>query len=417
VLDRGVPRHSPNGTFLGYVGGAIDIHDRRRAEEQLRTANARLAEGDRRKNEFLAMLAHELRNPLAPIRYSLEVLKLKSPNDGMLQRQREMIDRQVGHMCRLLDDLLEVSRITRGKIQLKKERLDLRQSIEQAVEALRPDAEARRQTLEMSLGGEPLWVQGDFTRLVQVFSNLLNNAIKYTEAGGRIEVSLAQLDGKDESGVAVARVRDTGMGIAPEALPHVFELFAQAERTLDRSQGGLGIGLTLVQRLVQMHGGITVAHSQGIGKGSEFIVQLPLVRSFAAAESAAFDASFGSLPATGRKVLVVEDNADSAQSLKELLQWWGYEVRTAYDGREALDTAARFLPEVVLLDIGLPVLNGYEVARFMKDHPDMRCARLVALTGYGQEEDRQRSAEVGFDAHLTKPVDLEALRGILNQSS
>jgi PAS domain S-box-containing protein len=390
--------------------------DRAFAEELARRAaiaieNAQLyrelREADRLKDEFLAMLAHELRNPLAPIRNSLFVMKQPAANGAALTQARDMAERQVGHMARLLDDLLDVSRISRGKIELRKEAVEVAPLLGRTAEALRPQAEERNHELTIALPAGPLRVEADPARLEQVVTNLLTNACKYTDPGGRIGLS-AERDGSE----AVIRVRDNGIGIAPDLLTRVFDLFVQAERRLDRSQGGVGIGLTLVKRLVEMHGGTVRAHSAGPGQGSEFVVRLPALAEPAAgapARKAEGGEAAAGLPR--RRVLVVDDNVDAADSLALLLKLSGQETRVAYDGPTALLVAEAFRPQLVLLDIGMPGMDGYEVARRLREQG--RKVPLVAVTGWGQEEDRRRSREAGFDHHLVKPVDPSALQQLL----
>jgi signal transduction histidine kinase/CheY-like chemotaxis protein len=379
---------------------------RRRDEEELaRRANA-LAARDREKDEFLAMLAHELRNPLAPIITAVQVLQARGSPDPLAKRQRAVIDRQARHMARLLDDLLDVSRISRNKIELRRQTLDFGAAAEQAVEAARALIEERRHELHASIPSEPLFVTADPTRLNQVIGNLLTNAAKYTEPGGRIEVSVDR-----EERAAVLRVADSGVGIAPEFLPRVFELFAQADRSVSRPEVGLGIGLTMVQRLVHLHGGTVEVRSEGLGRGSEFTVRWPL----AAAVPEDVDAGAGETIASivSRRLLIVDDNRDAAETLCDLATLWGHDVRTAHDGPSALEAAAAAPPEVILLDISMPGMSGYEVARRIRSTPELAGVTLIALTGYGQEQDRQRTLEAGFDHHLTKPVDPDALRQVL----
>ncbi|MEW6268394.1 MAG: alpha/beta fold hydrolase [Thermodesulfobacteriota bacterium] len=387
--------------FLSTV--ARDISERTRIEEALRAA-------DRRKDEFLAMLAHELRNPLAPIRNAVEILKLRASSDPQLAWPRDVIDRQIDHLTRLVDDLLDVSRITRGRIELKKEVVDLVTVVGRAVEASRPLIDARKQHLEIALPSEPLRVEGDVTRLSQVLSNLLHNAAKYTEEGGHV-----WLRAEREADEVVLRVRDDGMGIAPDVLPHVFELFTQSERTLDRAQGGLGIGLTVVRRLVEMHGGRVEASSGGTGSGSEFTVHLPLVAASSPEGRAPGDDPAEPAPdaANAHRILVVDDNVDAAESMALLLGLCGHVVRTAHDGPSGIQIAREFAPDAVLLDIGLPGMNGYEVAYEMRREPRLRGTILIALTGYGTSEDRARALQAGFDHHLTKPVDPETLDSLI----
>ncbi len=372
--------------------------------------NARLYKdverADRQKNEFLSMLAHELRNPLAPIRNAAEVLRMSGPDQPQVRWAREVIDRQLSHLVRLVDDLLDVSRITRGKIQLKPEPVDLAAVVGHAVEASRPAIEQAKHRLEVALPPEPVWVTGDAARLTQVLTNLLNNAAKYTDPGGRVALALAR-----EGGEAVVRVWDTGVGIPADMLTAVFDLFTQVDRSLDRSQGGLGVGLTLVKRLVEMHGGSVAAHSDGPGKGSEFVIRLPAL---AAAEAPAAGANGRPPAAAGRlRVLLVDDNVDGAESLAALLRLAGHEVWLAHDGPGALEAAAGFRPDAAVLDIGLPGMDGYEVARRLRADPAAAPAVLVAVTGYGRDRDRERSREAGFDYHLVKPVDLAELHRAL----
>jgi two-component system CheB/CheR fusion protein len=382
-----------------------EVAGRKRLEQELQRRAEELADADRRKDEFLAMLAHELRNPLAPIRNAVHIMKLVAPADANLERARDVIDRQVQHLARLVDDLLDVSRITRGKIRLHREPVELAATLSRAVETSRPLLDARRHRLTVTLPPEPVLVEGDATRLAQVLANLLNNAAKYTGEDGAIGVRVER-----EGDEAVVRVRDNGSGIPAELLPRVFDLFTQGDRSLARSEGGLGIGLTLVKRLVEMHGGSVTGHSDGPGHGSEFVVRLPaLERSRAPAPG---DAAGSGRPMP-RRVLVVDDSEDAAESLATVLRIGGHEVCTAYDGPAALRTAEAFRPEVVLLDIGLPGMDGFEVGRRLREQTGMRRALLVAVTGYGQEEDRRRAEQVGFDAHLVKPADLSALERLL----
>jgi PAS domain S-box-containing protein len=386
-------------------GMARDITDRKRADEALRDA-------DRKKDEFLAMLAHELRNPLAPLRNALEVMRLAPGNAEAVRRAQDMMDRQVQQLARLVDDLLDVSRITLGKLELRRERLDLSAVLLSAVETSRPLIEAGRHALTLVPPPQPLAVDGDRTRLAQVLSNLLNNAAKYTPEGGRICLILER-DGQQ----AVVRIQDSGVGIPAGMLSTIFELFSQGEESRHSAQGGLGIGLTLVRRLAELHGGSVEAHSDGSGKGSEFVVRLPLAgdplegQRRGGGEGSAYQAEAG--PA--QRILVVDDNIDSAESLATMLRLLGHEVHTVYDGPAAVRAAATFAPEVVLLDIGLPGMDGYEVARQLRALPQVRGAVLVAQTGWGQEEDRRRSREAGFDHHLVKPVDPAALREVLGR--
>jgi signal transduction histidine kinase len=382
------------------------------AAEEKRTAE-RLAEADRRKDEFLAMLGHELRNPLAALLNSLHLLGTVAPGDVEAEQAREIAGRQARHLKRLVDDLLDVSRITNGKIQLQTAPVDLRGVVDRAVETARPLIDAGDLQLSVSLPDGPVPMEADAARLEQVFANLLSNAAKYTEPGGRIAVEAA-LEGDQ----AVVRVRDTGIGIAPELLPRVFDLFAQAERSLDRSQGGLGIGLTLVRRLVELHGGSVAALSAGTGLGSEFVVRLPAtppngqhLPQVPSGDPAAPHAEERSR----RRVLVVDDNVDAAVVMAKLLRRRGHEVEIAHDGPQAVVLAQDHPPDVILLDIGLPGMDGYEVARVLRGSVGLECSLLVALTGYGQEEHRRKAQDAGMDLHLTKPVDPRELEDLLSR--
>jgi PAS domain S-box-containing protein len=407
-------------TFLAAESGRrFDATDLAVAEDLAHRAgialeNARLyadvREADRRKDEFLAMLAHELRNPLAPIRNALHILKQAGADAAVLGRVREMMERQVQHMTRMVDDLLDVSRITRGKIELRKEDVDLASVVGRTVEVARPLIGDRRQTLTVDLPPEPVRLEADPTRLEQVLANLLNNAAKYTDHGGHIGLSARR-----EGGELVLRVKDTGVGIAPDMLRRIFEPFVQADRVLHQSQGGLGIGLTLVRRLVEMHGGSVTAHSEGPGRGSEFVVRLPALSPEPPIPGAR-SAGVGGEPARAaprRRILAVDDNVDAADSLAVLLRLEGHDVRVAHDGPAALAAVEAEPPDLVFLDIGMPVMNGYDVARRLRQRPGLESLVLVAMTGWGQDEDRRRSQEAGFDHHLVKPVEPEALHRLL----
>jgi PAS domain S-box-containing protein len=378
--------------------------------DDLVQAQQALQQADRRKDEFLAMLAHELRNPLAPIRNAVQISRALPPADPKWAWVREVIDRQVNHLARLVDDLLDVSRITRGKIHLHKQRVELVNIVAQAVEAHHPLVESRKHILVVQHPPAPLFLEADATRLIQVIGNLINNAAKYTPEGGRIDLDILREDGE-----AVIRLRDNGIGIAPEALPHIFDLFTQVERSLDRAQGGLGIGLTLVRLLVEMHGGSVQASSPGPGQGSEFVIRLPLGTG---TEPPDCEAGGGNAPrprATDRtrRILVVDDNIDMAESLSLLLISAGHQVQTVHDGSAALAAALAHKPDVVLLDIGLPGLDGYAIAKRLSRHPETAHALLVAISGYGREEDLRRAQEAGFHHHLIKPVMLEKLNRLL----
>ena len=384
-----------------------DITERSRMEQQSSQQTAALSDLHRRKDEFLAMLSHELRNPLAPIINAVQLLQLQEKNETKLQRQaRTIIERQVGQLTRLIDDLLEVTRITTGRIHLQQERVGLNSVVERALETARPLMDQRSHELAVSLSPQPIWLHADAARLEQVVVNLLTNAAKYTADGGHISIS-AQLKGDE----AILRVRDSGVGIAPELLPHIFDLFTQAERSLDRSQGGLGIGLCLVQRLVEMHGG-RVDVSSVLGEGSEFVVHLPAMMKPATQPPSSPEVTS---EATGQslRVLVVDDNLDAAYSLGLLLEASGHEVRSASDGLSAVDAAVDFRPNVVLLDIGLPGIDGFEVAKRLRQSPSLAGVVLVAMTGYGQGTDKLRSQEAGFDHHLVKPVEFGKVQQIL----
>ncbi len=404
------PIRDADGDINGGLCIASDITDRRRLEEELRRRAEELAAADRRKDEFLAMLAHELRNPLAPISNALEAIRLARSNAAATEEALNIARRQIGHMARLLDDLLDVSRFTRGKVRLRKVPVDLTTILRQAVETSRSLIEKNGHELLTSFPAEPVWLNGDPTRLAQIVANLLNNAAKYTDRGGRIAL-VADREGDE----AVVRVRDNGIGLSAEMLPRVFDLFAQADRSLDRSQGGLGIGLTLVRSLVQLHDGNVSVESRGPGQGSEFIVRLPAssrAQSTPVANKDATSAVESAYPLL--RLLVVDDSQDSARSLARVLKLWGYEVRVAHDGLEAIEAASTEAFDVILLDIGLPGINGYEVAERLRDHFGSARPVLVALTGYGQAEDLARSQSVGFDDHLVKPVNLERLREMLS---
>ncbi len=391
---------------LGTLASAVRTALRARQRQyQARVHFREREEADQRKDEFLATLAHELRNPLAPIRNAVQIMRL---SDGTpAAALSEMMERQVGQMVRLVDDLLEVSRITRGKIELRKSRVALAAVLEAAVETSRPLIESSHHELAVRLPAQPLYLDADATRLAQVFANLLNNAAKYTDPGGRIS-----LDAAGEGEQVLVTVRDSGMGIVASALPRVFDMFVQIHQATDRAQGGLGIGLTLVRRLVEMHGGTVDAHSEGIGKGSEFSVRLPLAAS--AGSEAVQPASKGVSPVKAPpRVLVVDDNRDAAESLGLLLQMLGADVSVVNDGGAALQALAVRPPLAVFLDLGMPGMDGYEVARRIRQRPDGGDLTLIALTGWGQERDRRRTQEAGFDHHLIKPADLSALQALL----
>jgi PAS domain S-box-containing protein len=402
-LTRVNPLRDEEGRIRYWFGTNTDISDLMQMEEALRDAH-------RRKDEFLATLAHELRNPLAPIRSAMQLIRVRRHDETTVNDALAIVERQVQQMVRLVNDLLDVSRITRNKLELHREEIELAEVVQTAVETARPSIEASGHQLTIELPPEPIHLRGDPVRLAQVFSNLLNNAAKYTERGGRIWLTAECLDH-----YCTVHVRDTGIGIASEMLPHVFDSFTQGQRALERSQGGLGIGLALVKRLVEMHGGIVEARSEGPGKGSEFIVRLPTYEP-QGNESQPPEQEVNErdrAAATGCRVLVVDDNRDAATTLAAILRITGNDVRTAHDGVEALQVAEPFRPDCILLDIGLPGMNGYEVARRLREAPWGKGVVLVALTGWGQEGDRQRSRDAGFDHHLVKPIDYSALEQLL----
>jgi PAS domain S-box-containing protein len=400
-LTRVNPLKDAQDRILYWFGTNTDISEIKRMEEALRDA-------DRRKDEFLATLAHELRNPLAPIRNSLQILRMPRVDPDIARQTREMMERQVHHLVRLVDDLLDVSRVMRGKIELRRERVELATIVARAVETAKPLIEVQGHTLDLSLPTESLPLDADPVRLAQVLGNLLTNAAKYTEANGNIRLS-ARRDGAE---VALS-VRDDGIGIAADMLPHVFELFVQADHTSTKAQGGLGIGLTLVKNLVELHGGSVSADSAGLGTGSEFVVRLPLVVHSDDAPSMDEGLVENFQPSSGRRLLVVDDNRDAAASLGMLLQLQGHEVRVANDGQSALELATSFRPHLVFLDLGMPGMDGFEVARRLRQTPSLEKTTLVALTGWGQREDRRRTAEAGFNHHLVKPPEFEAVEKLL----
>ncbi len=393
------PLRGGRGEVVGITCAAVDVTERRRLEEALRDA-------DRRKDEFLATLAHELRNPLAAVSHASEVIRLKGPADSELRWSQDVIHRQVDHLKRLIDDLLDVGRITRNKLQLREERFDLRPLLVSAAEGMRALADQQGQELALLLPEESLMVSADATRLAQVFQNLLDNAVKYTSRGGHITLT-AQ---RQESEV-VASVRDTGIGIAPDHLPKVFEMFFQADRSLERASGGLGIGLSLVRLLVGLHGGEIEARSQGLGSGSEFVVRLPLAGASPRPKSATEEKQEKALPS--RRILVADDNLDSAESMAIALRLMGHDVLTAHDGVAAVEAAERERPDVVLLDLGMPRMNGYDACRRIRELEGGRKILVIAQTGWGQEEDQSRTRAAGFDGHLTKPADFDVLEKLL----
>ena len=400
IAHRGLTAYDDAGRPTRHFGITMDITDRKSAEQALRDA-------DRKKDAFIATLAHELRNPLAPIRNAVSLLRLSAADDAQAVWCRDVIDRQVGQMTHLLEDLLDVSRMTRGQLQLRLETLAVATVIERAVEIARPAIDAGGHDLRTTVLAGPLFVRGDLTRLAQVFSNLLINAAKYTRERGVITLTAAVV-GDD----VLVRVGDTGVGLSAEQMPQIFEMFGQLESALDRSQGGLGIGLSLARQLIGLHGGEIGARSDGPGRGSEFSVRLPLVRD---ADRAApvIETSPRSTPGPARRVLIADDLADSADTLALLFEASGHSVRVAYDGEEALAIGESFRPEIVLLDLGMPKLNGYETCRRMRTTQWGRDATLVAQTGWGQGDDRRRTQDAGFDHHVVKPIDFDKLMALL----
>jgi PAS domain S-box-containing protein len=400
VWDRGFPIRDTTGRVVRLVGIAEDITERKRAEQALH-------EADRRKDEFLAMLGHELRNPLAPIRSSLEMMRHSISAGGDWEEEYEVMARQLSNLTRLVDDLLDVSRISHGMIELRREEVELSPLLHRVVKLVRPRFDEQRLVFEVSLPAAPIRLVADPTRLEQILWNLLSNAAKYTEAGGRVWLMAESQDDQ-----VLLRVRDTGIGISAEMLPRVFESFVQERRDHQRSRGGLGIGLSLVKALVELHGGRITAQSEGPGRGSEFLVSLPILKE-APRRRAGPPAAGRTRPAAGttrRRILVVDDNTEAALSLAKILsRIHDQEVRVAHDGPSALDTAKAFLPEAVVLDIEMPDMDGHEVARRLRRRPELEGVVLIALTGWGQEEDRRQSKEAGFDHHLAKPVESDVL--------
>jgi len=406
---RGVPVFNLDGSVREWVGANTDFHDRKMAEDALRRLATDLSDRDRRNDEFLATLAHELRNPLAPIRSGLQVLQLSDITDEEANQTRVMMERQLGQLVRLVDDLMDVSRIVTGKFELQIKSVLLSDVLNNAIETSRSLIDQMNHKLSVSLPGNPIRLDADFTRLSQVLLNLLNNAAKYSEPNGNISVNAVQ-EGND----VIISVRDSGIGISSEHLPVIFDMFTQADQSLEKSRGGLGIGLSLVRRLVEMHGGTVEAKSAGAGSGSEFVVRIParvelptLVPSQLSKEESKESSSL--------RILVVDDNRDSVTTLTMLLRRLGHQTRAAFDGEEAVAAAREFHPQVVLLDIGLPKLNGYEVCRWIRAQNQTEVVTIIAQTGWGQEETRQKTRDAGFDYHMVKPLDPNALRKILDK--
>src|SRR6202050_4189032 len=411
------PVRDSKGTIVGASKVARDVSDRKAAEQALRESEQRLRaseealrDADRRKDEFLALLAHELRNPLAPIRYALAANKKEGRAPEQQKRAEEVIERQVTHMSRLLDDLLDVSRITRSTLELKKSPTELTLIVGSAIETARPILDSKHHALTLDLPKQAVQLDADPVRLAQVFSNILINAAKYTDPGGRIQLRATQREGE-----LVVAISDNGLGISDDMKPRLFTLFSQAQSAMGRSEGGLGVGLSLVRGLVSLHGGSVEAFSEGAGKGSEFIVRIPVGTQSERPESdAATDAP---VPGAGLKILVVDDSRDAADTCAILLELSGHHVQTAYTGQRALQLAETFRPHVLLLDIGIPDLDGYQLAKKVRAAPWGRGAVLIAVTGWGQEADRRRAFEAGFDHHLTKPIAAETVESLMQSVS
>lgn len=401
------PIKDESGNVTGASKIVRDVTDRRRLEDDLRRLAADLSKNDRRKNEFLATLAHELRNPLAPMSNMLEVVKRADGDGQVLKQAHDTIERQLGQMVRLVDDLLDLNRITHDRLELRRSEVELSSVIQQGVEVARPLIDAAGQELTIDLPDKPVYLNADRARLAQVFGNLLNNSCKYTRPNGKISLTVKLVG--DE---AVVTVKDNGAGIPPDKLDSIFDMFMQVDRTAERSQGGLGIGLTLVKRLAEMHGGTIAAKSAGEGQGSEFVLTLPVLRKPVEAAPAASQAGMESPPM--RRILIVDDNKDSAESLALLLQITGNQTYMAHDGEEAVGAAEKYRPEVVLLDIGLPKLDGHEVCRRVREKPWGKDIVIIALTGWGHEDDRRKSEAAGFNGHLVKPVDYDTLLALLD---
>jgi signal transduction histidine kinase/ActR/RegA family two-component response regulator len=391
------PLYDAQGNVCGCVSVCVDLTERKHVEAVLR-------EADRRKDEFLATLSHELRNPLAPIRNALEVLRRGGGDPKQTARAHAIMERQLHQLVRLTDDLLDVSRITRNRLELRRERIDLRSAVQSAIETTQPLIDAAAHVLKITAPTSPVWVHADFTRLAQAFANLLNNAVKYTERGGQISIGISS-----EGDLATLTVRDSGVGMSETTLPHIFDMFRQSDESLDRARGGLGIGLTLAKRLIELHGGTIHAHSEGPGRGSTFVMQLPLAVE-APARPATVERPRIEVPS--RRVLIAEDIPDAAEMLRVMLDLMGHDVRVAADGVQAVAIAKEFNPDVALLDIGMPRMDGYQAAREIRAALGSRVL-LIALTGWGQEEDQRRSREAGFDHHLTKPAEPDVLEELI----
>jgi PAS domain S-box-containing protein len=399
VLEHAEVVFDDSGRCVRIVGAILDITERKYVEEALR-------EADRRKNEFLGVLSHELRNPLAPVRNALWLLDHGDSSGARAARAKEIINRQVAHLSRIVDDLLDVTRITRGKIHLQKARIDLLELVRRTIDDHRTLFSARDVALTSRLAQLPIWIDADSTRVSQAVGNLLQNAAKFTDPGGHVEVTAD----RNAQGMALVAVRDDGVGIEPANLGRMFEPFTQADESLHRTRGGLGLGLSLVKGLVELNGGSVEARSEGPGRGAEFVLRLPLApeQPVVSGEPRSAGAAMSS-----RRVLVIEDNLDAAETLREMLEMWGHEVAVAHDGRVGVEKARAFAPDVVLCDIGLPVMDGYEVARAIRADPEIASTFLVAVTGYALPEDQRRAAEAGFIRHLGKPVAIEVMEEVL----
>ena len=391
------PLYDAHGAVCGCVSVCVDMTERKLAEDTLRAA-------DRVKDEFLATLSHELRNPLAPVRNALALLRHGTADSSVAERALAIMERQLNQLVRLTDDLLDVSRITRNRIELRRERTDVRAVVHSAVETAQPLIDAAGHVIGIELPEAPLWAYADFTRLAQAFANLLNNAVKYTDRGGRIGIAASV-----EDATIVLRVSDTGIGIAPDLLPRVFDMFMQLDYASDRSRGGLGIGLTLARRLIELHGGTIAAHSAGVGAGTTFEVRLPSAMALADTLRQPSASRAGGSPC---RVLIAEDIPDAAEMMQLMVECWGHTVRVAADGVQAVEIARAFLPQIALLDIGMPRMDGYEAARHIRAALGSRVT-LVALTGWGQEDDQRRARDAGFDHHITKPADPNALEALI----
>jgi len=401
AIYNSTPVYDVNSALDSVVVTIQDITERKQTE-------LTLLDADRRKDEFIATLAHELRNPLAPMLNAIQLLQLDGEVDVTRQRAKDIIERQVHQMARLIDDLLDISRITLGKLALRREPVELSAVVDEAIELARPHITGAEHCLKLAQPSQPVWLSGDATRLAQVLSNLLINAAKYTPPHGHIALAV-EVDGQE----AVISVRDSGIGIAPESLPEIFEKFAQVRSTQDRANGGLGIGLALSKGLVHMHGGTISASSAGVGAGAEFLIRLPITVAPAPTHEVPNTAT--SVPVGGLKVLVADDNEDAVETAAMVLSLNGNDVQLASDGLEAVQAADRYRPDVVLLDLGMPKLNGFEACRRIRSEPWGKDMLVVAVTGWGQEEDRRRTAEAGFDAHFTKPVDFASVMALIGQ--